>query len=132
MFTRSNLQVIHADIQAALEAVAKKHGLIVSARGRVTFDTTTFKFSTEFAKQGAAGMVEGADPKLVSNATRFGYLHGLKPEMLGKTFTDMLLGEVTYIGMSSREKAVVKATNNGKQYRCPANVVSKKLTSGAA
>lgn len=126
MLTKDRVKTIHADIQAALRQVAEKHGLTVSAQSKVTFGSTTFKFSTEFGLKDANGAGIEVDPKLARNAERFGGWQGLGAASLGKTFTDTRLGVVTYVGMTSRDKAIVKASD-GRMYRYEASVVAKHL-----
>lgn len=126
MLSKGKIREVHEDINAALAAVAKKHGLVLSQASKVVYDATTFKFTTQFAEAGAAGDAGIVDPKLISNANRFGLSIGLPHTMLGKSFEDTRLGTVTYIGMTSRDKAVVKAAD-GRMYRFKAHVVAQML-----
>ena len=123
MLNKDKARQIHEDINAALKAVADKHGLNVGG-GSLRYTTTDFKFATTFALKGQTGEVE-VDPKLVMNHKRFAFYVGLG-DKLGKTFNDTRLGEVTYVGMTSRDKAICRA-KDGKMYKFAAEVVARNI-----
>lgn len=113
MLNRDKLREIHADIQSALEAVAKKHGLVASQQSRLTYGTSSFKFTTEFAEASAAGDATFADPKLVRNAERFGTFIGLGTSALGKSFQDTRLGLATQATLTAATRRSFKLLTVG-------------------
>jgi hypothetical protein len=123
--TKEKVREIHNDIVAALTAVATKHGLDMSRQSQIRFDATTFKFTSQFGVKGtvsnAAGKTMLIDPKLINVATRY----GLK-DYLGREIEWDGLGTVTFVGLSSGTKAIVRA-DDGKQYKVVASRVKQKL-----
>lgn len=108
-FDRANLKTLRADIDQALAAVAKKHGIDLSIGG-IRFDANEFTTKITGATKAAsakeaaetAGVPAGVNPTWVKSFKSHCILFGLKPADLGKTIK--LAGkEVVIVG--ARPKA---------------------------
>lgn len=121
----AKIKNIHEDIKAALKLVAEKHGLSLSEASRISYSANSFKFTAEFGETLTVGDAT-VDPKFARNAERFGTFQGLGRTVIGRSFQHPSLGEVTYVGMTSRNKAVV-STPVGKMYRLDAQRVADAL-----
>jgi hypothetical protein len=104
---RNKVKEISADVEAALQAVATKHGLTVSVRGGV-FTQGSFKPRVEF-KTGDADRAE---------FEQYARAFGLTPEMFGKTFAAP--GGARYriagLRLNSRKRPVLVQRLDGKQF----------------
>lgn len=114
-FNKQNLATIRTDLDAALEAVAKKHGIQLSV-GRITFSEDSF--STKLtalipSDSDDAGTANGTEVKWAAAFKTNARFFGLKSEDLGKT---VKLGNVDYtiVGMRPRAKnSIVLKKANG-------------------
>ena len=112
MITKESIKLIHADIAAALEAVAKKHNLSL-AKHHISYGTDNFKLTAEFGDKSELGDI---NPLLKKDLLRNGWIHGLTEEHLTKEFK---MGARTYqfYGMRGRVNAIVKNMADGKMYK---------------
>jgi len=87
-FDKNNLKTIRADVDAALAAVAKKHGITLSI-GRITFtgETFTTKMTAVTNSKSAPGAatVNPEEVKYAKNFIADCTFYGFKREDLGKT-----------------------------------------------
>lgn len=118
---RSTVKDLSADIQAALQAVALKHGVKFTPKG-CSFSPSNATFRIEAAVIGDGGVAETRERTDFTNyATQF----GLKPEWLDKSF---LHGAHNYVivGLATRKSKPVLATKLGtdRTYMFPANTVA--------
>ena len=118
---RDNLKIIHADLMAAMQEVAKKHNLSVSPF-RITFSDSDFRFTATFGDKSVLG---DTDPKLLKDLASRGWEYGLDKSHIGKSFVDRNYSW-EFVGMRA-SKAVLKRSDNGKQYTMSADVVAKML-----
>src|SRR5574343_210778 len=103
-FTKQNLGEVRADINAALEAVDKKHGIQLSI-GNITFTAETFstKLAANIPSDGAeAGSKSGGEVKWETNFKRYARSFGFTTEDFGK---DVNLGGTKYTIAGMRPKA---------------------------
>jgi hypothetical protein len=103
-FDKQNLATIRADLDAALEAVAKKHGIQLSV-GRITFSEASF--STKLtalipSDSDDAGTANGYEVKWAAAFKSNARFFGLKSEDLGQT---VRLGNVDYVIVGMRPRA---------------------------
>jgi hypothetical protein len=124
MLTAAKVKTIHADIDAALAAVAKKHGLNLGRGTHIRYNAETFKLTAEFGDKSSTGEV---DPKFLMNLKRYGWEFDLDEKDIGKTFNVDTLGECKFTGMSGRIKAGITQLSTGKGYVMRAEAVAKKL-----
>jgi hypothetical protein len=117
------LKVLRADINAALVAVGKRHGVSIAA-GNCSFGPLTASFKLEVGV--LDGAPEGASPKEIkarADFTRYCGLFDLKPEWLDKEFT--YGGDTcTVVGlMPNRSKFPVLVKRGDKRVLLPADAV---------
>lgn len=84
-FDKTNLKAIRADINTALAAVAKAHGITLDI-GNIRFDANSFsaKLSAAVATAGATSTPEGVNATWVANFKKYAVMFGLKPTDLNK------------------------------------------------
>lgn len=120
------LRIIDIELRAAAEAIAAKHGLTVKLSGG-KFSPDNYKPGLEFM---SPGETEGGFAKVEEMFRLYASLYGLKPEMLGKTFT--IRGD-TYrvIGASpgrSKNSIIIMRLSDGSRRVCPpATVLAGKF-----
>lgn len=103
-FDKANLKTVRADIDAALAAVAKKHGIKLSIGG-ITYDPdgTNFRTTLSAVTEAAAGGADVAgNVKWQSAFIKYAALFGMKKEDLGKK---VKIGRETYTIVGARPKA---------------------------
>jgi hypothetical protein len=81
-FTKEQAALVHADIRAALEAVAAKHNLSM-VKTHVLYSNEGFKFTGEFGDKNTLGDI---DPILFKDMKRHGWKFGFAVEDIGKEF----------------------------------------------
>lgn len=122
---RKLVNAIHDDAKEALEAVAKKYGLLVTARSG-SFNAFSFGFRVEF--QVADGSGQGSSNGGVQDKKdweRLAHLFNLKPEWYGETFTHRGT-EYKIVGIAGRSpKNVVRITRtkDNREMRCSASMI---------
>jgi hypothetical protein len=117
--TKPQLVVIRADINAALAAVAKKHGVDFSL-GNIRFSPDTLTGKLTGVVRSAAGNTTGGPVDLKSLA-----LAKSGTWLLGNTFVNAAkyrsptLGTVNFVGYNSRARAYpfIVLTSSGKRYK---------------
>jgi hypothetical protein len=121
----SNIKTIRADLEAALAAVAKKHG-IQFTMGRITYSDAKLSgkltaVDTSATVNGAA--VVAATPEAVDLA-RYGKSYIGDPSFdFGATYMDGQIGKFTIVGLKTRSHKypfVIKAVSDGKTYKASA------------
>lgn len=117
-FNKSNLKTLRVDITAALDEVAKKHGIDLSI-GNISFSAN--EFTTKLTAKGSDNKTENAEMDFQRGAIRI----GIKSEAYGKHFT---LGGDTFklVGINTRAKKYpLLGINgaNGKTYKLPVSML---------
>lgn len=128
-FDTTNLKAIRADIDAALAAVAAKHGIKL-ATGKCTYEPSAATFKVE-----AATLTETGDAmtKEAVDFVRYAPLWNLSPGMLFATFTSR--GEsYKIIGAMPRRKAQILTRNlaTGKLYTFSKDYIPAVTLQGVA
>jgi hypothetical protein len=120
MMNRQLANQLSKEVEDALQAVARRHGLTVTCKGG-GFDNSMFKPRVEFKTAGA----DRAD------FTNWAPLVGLRPEDFGRTFE--FNGHVyTIEGIRPRAmKNVIARRANGKAFVFPARTVLQELRRSA-
>jgi hypothetical protein len=116
---RKNLQIIEADIEAALGAIARKHGISLKI-GRGKYSNASYgSFGIDIATIGDNGVVETVEARDFRSMASY---YGFQPDDLGRTF--FLEGRTfTLTGLKARAgKRPILATCGGKQYVFPETV----------
>ena len=102
-FTQDRVAAIHSDIRAALDEIAKKHGLNIG-KTHISYNDTTFKFSSEIGDSAELG---DTNPVFFNYLRSNGWRFGLKTEDMGREFTSN--GSVFAIeGMKGTSKVIAK------------------------
>lgn len=128
-FDKSNLKQVRDDMSAALEAVAKKHGIQLSLGG-ITFSPESFSVKLTAVIPGdsaEAGASSGQVTKWAASFKSQARLFGLKPEHLGKS---VKIGSQEYViaGMRPRAKQpVVLRKPNGSYIAYSASAVASLI-----
>lgn len=110
-------KMMAADIAAALEAVAKKHGMTVELKGG-SYDPTlgTYRPKVEF-KSNDSDRVE---------FERYAQMFGMKKEAFGHVFTDVRGNSYKVVGIrpsASKRPVLATSMTDGKTYCFPGYVV---------
>jgi hypothetical protein len=129
--TRAMCSLVRDDANAALAAVAKKYGLIISV-GSARYSDTEINFkmqATVGTASAIAAVIAGTNPKDVKAATDYttmGHLYGLKPEWLNKSFVCVRTGStLRIVGLlpNKRVNNVFVSGAQGGKYIMPASDV---------
>ena len=128
--TKTNVSVIRADLNAALAAVAKKHG--------VDFTLGTIRFSAESMAVKLTGAVRGAgatapaDVKTQALGKMGKFLLGDKFDEKSK-YHSMSLGTVKIVGFNSRAPKFpfIVQTTDGKKFKVTELAAKKLVDAGA-
>lgn len=127
MIDRKFLRTFNADAIAALEAVAKRHGVSIAQKaGSFARDGSNATIKFEIATVGNDGQVQTKDAQAFK---RDAALFGIDPEALGTTFT-VRGTEYRITGLSTRRpKYPISAerVKDGRAFKFPAEVVSSKV-----
>lgn len=122
-FTRSNLPQIRADIDAALKAVAAKHGIDFTL-GRIVFSDSEFRGKLTGVARSAVPAAAGVSPvapvkpemlALVKNTWLFG-----KTFDITKEYKHPTLGTVKVVGYNSKARqypVIIAQVGTGKRYK---------------
>lgn len=120
-FNRTTLSQLRADMNAALKAVAEKHGVLLSV-GSCTYardgSEASFKLQAVVKKEGVETMKDASNAKLVTAWKEYASMFGLKQEWLDKSF---VVNGKTYMiqGLNTRKHkypVVTKCLQDSKQY----------------
>src|SRR5574343_1390645 len=111
---KNSVAKIHADIRAALDAVAAKHNLSI-AKTHITYSDSGFKFTGEFGSKDVMGDTNAI---YYNDMKRHGWKFGLSVEDIGKTFK---LGSKSFKieGMRGYKFVVGKNLADDKLYKIP-------------
>lgn len=121
--TRSNLRMIKAEINEALEAVGEKYGLDIKVGGG-NFTAANAKLNCMIATKGEGGAVNTREAE---DFKRMAFRYGLKPEDFGRTFTE---GGKVYKIVGCKPKSYqypILCEQGGKTYKLPADRVVRGL-----
>jgi hypothetical protein len=126
-FNKSNLSVIRTDIDFALAAVEKQHGVSFKI-GRISYTNNDFRTKLEcFSASDDSGNAVNIDKQ---NFETKAFLIGVKKTAFGKTFTSNGR-KFTITGLNTRAKKypIQASTVGGKRYKfcvtqLPANLRS--------
>jgi len=110
--TKESIKQIHADLRAALDAVAKKHNLVI-AKTHITYTDSSFKFTSEIGSKDVLG---DTNPIFYKDIQRHGWKFGLTVKDIGREFK---IGARTYKleGMKGYNFVIGKLTTDGKLYK---------------
>lgn len=125
-FNRTNLKAIRADINTALKAVEKKHGVSFNL-GNIRFSDSDFRGKLEcFSATDNSGNAVDIDKQ---NFESKAWLVGVKKTAFGKTFTSQGT-KFTITGINTRAKKYpIQATNaKGKRYKFCVSQLPSNLT----
>ena len=117
--TKTNLLQIRADIDAALKAVAAKHGIDFTL-GRIVFNENEFRGKLTGVARGAAGLpaVAPVDPEMLAlakNTWLFGPTFDITKEYKHPT-----LGTVKVVGYNGKARkfpVIIDQVGTGKRYK---------------
>ncbi len=119
-FTKENLKVIDAEINAALQAVATKHGITLRASGG-TYSGA--EFTTKIK-----GSVKDTQALNAANANALRVL-GLPADTIGKSFSN--LGKsftISDVNLSLYKRPIVaKCANDGKEYIFTPEIIKRLI-----
>ena len=118
-FTKAKVIMIQSELNAALEALAKKHGLTVSP-ARIKWNDGEITATTMFGDKKDGD----ADPVLKRDIQRYGWAFGLTEAHIGKTFQS---AKGTMVVQGMRASKVIAQSPDGKQWKYDAEVVAKLL-----
>lgn len=128
--SRQLLSTLRPEIEAAVQAVAKKHGVIINS-GSGTFSpdigTATLRLDIAIAG-GAEDGTKAKDIKAAADWDAYAHTFGLKPEWKGKSFAS---GGHTYtiVGLEPRRhtRPVVAKRADGKSFIFPVDSVCLRM-----
>jgi len=110
--TRETMKVLRAEINAALEEVAKRNNVSLAV-GAGSFESSAASFKLNITAHTESG--EKVD-LAAQNLRIYGHLYGVQPSMEGKTF-EYRNQTFTLVGIEpSRPKRPIVATCGGKRY----------------
>ena len=121
--TKPFLVTLRAELDAALQAVAEKHGVSIRA-GNASFDALHANFKVEVKVLQTASGVSGDEAEF----RRYAGMVGLQPDVYGKTFvSNGSTFTVSGLSLKSRRMPVLARREDGKVYKFPVNIVCLKL-----
>ena len=127
-FNRQNLKALHADINEACRAIAKKHGIHYDAKGGGRYSSDTFTAKVEFITIPDSGVIEDKTEKAYKQNAVY---YGLKPEWLHKKVRyGGELWEIVGLKTTSRKYPVLMKNINGKVYKFVASDVAVYANTG--
>jgi hypothetical protein len=121
--TRDFLRILRADLDAAVLAVAKKHGLTIST-GNAKFSDQSATFQLLVEATPAEDGVRAKDVRAAKDLADLGGLYGANPEWAGKSFT-LRGARYSVIGLlPNRTKNCILARRaDGKDFIMPPETV---------
>lgn len=121
-FTKDTLTVMRADIQTALNDIAKKHGLEAIQMKNITYSPDGLSFTTRLEARVKVSASPEAQKAADEKNTRLSHLLGYSDNIVGETFSN--LGRkftVTLIDTKKRTKPIIAhCDTDGKTYVFPA------------
>lgn len=133
--TKDSIKQIHDELDAALKAIAEKHGLDMS-KSKIVYGAEHFRMNLEFHTKAAtakvaadAGLDAAAiDPADIDKFKRHCWKFGLAAKDLGNTA--VIQGkEYRLVGMSGYTKLVVQRVSDGVRQVCPADFYAARFIS---
>jgi len=126
-FDRATVRSLMKEMEAALQGVADKHGIVLKRKGcsfRGNVCPVPFEFRVERVTE--EGNVE--TPESVTYKQQAA-MHGLKPEWLFEWFTDFSGKRLQVVGLKPRRRKypVVVRAENGTQYKMSAAQVQRHM-----
>lgn len=123
-FDKANLQALRTEIEAALAAVAAKHGISLKLGG-MRYQATSFSVTLEAAAASADGSPTGKEAEAFRSLAEF---FGLKANDLGRTF-ESRNGQHKIVGLRGRSDRapIITETPDGKRYKWDAAIVATLL-----
>lgn len=124
MLTQDKISAFHTDLDAAIEAVAKKHGMTFKQVGRMMYDPTvgTVKYNTMFGD--VATMGGDIDPVALKVTRTHGWFNSFKVEDIGKLEFTYGGKKYLFMGLKNRDTAIIKEVATGKPYRLKSAAVA--------
>jgi hypothetical protein len=126
-FNRTNVRTLNEEVAAALEPIAKKHGLVLDRKGKTFYrDRMPAMFQFIVRVEDADGNVLGAKAQEFKDGAR---LVGLDPSDLGKEFVSRgSRYRITGLNLRARKYPVLAENlSNGKTYKFAESVVKRGL-----
>ncbi len=124
-FDRATCRLLSQEIEAALKAVAQKHGVAIKA-GSGSFADTTFKLKVEVSVISASGVAQSS---VVTDFEQHAKFLGLQESDLGKSF---LFRGTSYticgLKLSGRKYPILAKNKNGKVYKFQVSDVRRLFT----
>ena len=126
-FNRTNIKALRADIDAALAAVEKQHGVSFKL-GNIRFTDNDFRCKLEcFSASDNSGNAVNVDKQ---NFESKAFLVGVKTTSFGKTFTSRgRKFTITGINTRANKYPIQASTANGKRYKFPVTSLPANLRS---
>ncbi len=123
-FDRQTLRVLRNDLDVAIQAVARMHGISLKA-GHISFTPTTCSIKIEAAVTDATGKPvskEAEDFKLYAS------MYGLKAEHLGKSVRiDGSMYEIAGIKPKAHKRPIILERADGRRVVASADMVIRLL-----
>lgn len=122
-FTPSNIDAVQHDIEAAIQAVCKKHG-VTAKFGNISYSSATYSSKMEIY-----ATANGDADKIEFN--RYAMRFGLKNEAYGSTFT--VNGEtftVVAIKPKAKQYPIIGQNSSGKRYKFDTSVIDQQYRYG--
>jgi len=125
--TRATVKALREDCEAALQAVAEKHGLQIRQKRSVSFRPDKCPVPCEFILVETTESGDEITPEGQTFKTR-AFQYGLEPEWLHQSFD--LNGnrlKITGLNPRARKYPVMVEDSAGKSYKVPANTVKARM-----
>jgi hypothetical protein len=121
-FTKTSCKSICADIEAAVQAVADKHGVSIK-RGNASFSESTITLKVEVSTIGDDGTVNTKEAEAFTKEARW---FDIDPAALGRVF-DVRGKSYTIVGFKprSRKYPILGRDNQGGVYKFPADLIAR-------
>lgn len=126
---RTSLKLLRTDLDAALTAIAQKHGIILTV-GNARFTSSTATFKLNVATKAADGTIINREREdFISLAD----VYGLKPEWIDKTFQwSGNTYKITGLQPRRRKNPVLVRNRNGKGYVFGVDTIKMLMGAGAS
>lgn len=124
-FDRPTLRMLNAEIEAALQSVADKHGISIKTGG-ASFTAQNYRLKLEVAiKDGNGDALTKQATDFQKHATQF----GLSPDDFGREFVNRRSTfKIVGIAIGSWRYPILCENQNGKVYKFPAATVKAALS----
>ena len=122
---RDTCRLLASEIEAAVQAVATKHGVQIKAKGG-SFTDTSYTMKLEVAVLGDGGVAVTQER---TSFLRLAGLYGMKPEWIDQSFVHGR-DKFIIVGLNTRKSkrpVLCKSTANGKTYIFEATTVARLM-----